>query len=156
MSRTWARRALGEPRLTDPPWRSRVALRELDPVVVDILDRARRSAGLSCFEVARRTGLDRSYVGRLARGQRVPSVEVAARLIDVLGLDDVAAARLLAVARPGSGYSSPFRQGWRPDRAGVSTTVDALDEDAPVFVSDDVLLGVVGGQRSPFLSEAGS
>jgi hypothetical protein len=50
-----------------------------------------------------------THLGALERGQRAPSVAVAHAIIKAYELPEAAAERLLAVARPNAGRSSPHR-----------------------------------------------
>ena len=53
--------------------------------VLQHLARLRKEQGLSLEEVARRAGIDRSYLGLLERGMRRPTLEVAIRVALALG-----------------------------------------------------------------------
>lgn len=50
-----------------------------------ILRREREAAALSQEALAHKAGLHRTYVGMIERGERKPTVEVAANLAKVLG-----------------------------------------------------------------------
>ena len=62
--------------------------RTLPPDLASVLWSARERSGLSNREVAERAGIDPSYLSKLVRGSRAPSLVVAERLIDVLGLSE--------------------------------------------------------------------
>lgn len=62
--------------------------RTLHPDLARQLDLARRRLGLSIRELADRASISRSMAGYLVTGERVPSVEVAERVAEVLRLDD--------------------------------------------------------------------
>lgn len=72
--------------------------RTLDPGLAAKLDLARRSLGLTIREFAYRTSISRSMAAYLCTGERVPSVEVAERVGEVLRLDDATYAELLGQA----------------------------------------------------------
>lgn len=75
-----------------------------------VLRDARERAGLTPSETARRTGLTASYLAKLERGTRCPSVTMAARLGDVLGLDVEQRTVLLAGAVSDAGADHPWRR----------------------------------------------
>lgn len=54
------------------------------------LRRLRSRAGLTVRELARRAGLHGSFIWRIEKGERVPSVDVAHKLAGVIGcrIDD--------------------------------------------------------------------
>lgn len=64
----------------------------------EMLGRARMRVGLRGTEAARLVGISRQYLVRLESGQRCPSVDVAERLAEVLGLADAERAELMAAA----------------------------------------------------------
>lgn len=72
----------------------RVPPAELGPM----LNRARLRAGLRGTEAARLVGISRQYLVRLESGQRCPSVDVAERLVEVLGIDGADRVLLLEAA----------------------------------------------------------
>ena len=55
--------------------------------MVDLIREARRRAGLTQAELARRAGVPQSTVGRIEAGLRIPSTELAERLIRAAGLE---------------------------------------------------------------------
>jgi XRE family transcriptional regulator, regulator of sulfur utilization len=57
----------------------------INDAVLRHLARLRKERGLSLEEVARRAGIDRSYLGLLERGMRRPTLEVAIRVARALG-----------------------------------------------------------------------
>jgi predicted transcriptional regulator len=63
-----------------------------------MLNRARLRAGLRGTEAARLVGISRQYLVRLESGQRCPSVDVAERLVEVLGIDGADRVLLLEAA----------------------------------------------------------
>lgn len=71
---------------------------------------ARERAGLGPAETARRAGVTASYLAKLERGARCPSVTVAERLAAVLGLDDGQHAAVLAGAVNDAGADHPARR----------------------------------------------
>jgi DNA-binding XRE family transcriptional regulator len=68
------------------------------PELGPMLAAARVRAGYRGAEAARLVGVSRQYLVRLESGQRCPSVDVAARLVEVLGLTGAERAQLMAVA----------------------------------------------------------
>jgi transcriptional regulator with XRE-family HTH domain len=64
----------------------------------EMLNRVRLRAGLRGTEAARLAGVSRQYLVRLETGQRCPSVDVAERLAEVLGLTGPECAELMAAA----------------------------------------------------------
>ncbi|MFM8483759.1 MAG: helix-turn-helix domain-containing protein [Actinomycetota bacterium] len=54
----------------------------------------RKQAGLSQVEVARRAGMVATVLSAYERGRRQPSVEIAGRIIEVMGYDITFARRL--------------------------------------------------------------
>jgi transcriptional regulator with XRE-family HTH domain len=57
----------------------------INDAVLRHLARLRKERGQSLEEVARRAGIDRSYLGLLERGLRRPTLEVAIRVARALG-----------------------------------------------------------------------
>src|SRR5262245_60923850 len=79
-----------------------------------LLARYRTRRGWSCNELARRVGVDPSYVSRLERGDRYPARrEIVEQLAAALGLDTGERDRLLLVA----GYAPE----WAMRLAAVAT-----------------------------------
>jgi len=72
--------------------------RTLPTHLAEALADAHKRSGFSFRGAAGRLGLDWSYWRRLCRGERCPSREVAARIIQTLNLDDDTATELLASA----------------------------------------------------------
>jgi ribosome-binding protein aMBF1 (putative translation factor) len=72
------------------------------PEFCKVLAEARAAAGWSTRRLGARAGLDHSFVAKMERGERAPSVTVARRLIAALGLTGAAAATVLAGAVPDS------------------------------------------------------
>jgi ribosome-binding protein aMBF1 (putative translation factor) len=77
--------------------------RTLPPDLAAVLWSARESSGLSNREIAERAGIDPSYLSKLVRGSRCPSLVTVERLVAVLPLtpDEQAALRDAAVADRG-------------------------------------------------------
>ena len=77
--------------------------RNLPPALASALWAARDESGLPNREVAERAGIDPSFLSKVVRGTRCPSLVVAERLIDVLELagDEQEALRDTAVADKG-------------------------------------------------------
>jgi transcriptional regulator with XRE-family HTH domain len=75
-----------------------------------MLGTARMRAGYRLREAARLIGIGHEYLLRLETGQRVPSRSVATTIADVLGLDDIERAELLAAALDGAGRDYPKRR----------------------------------------------
>lgn len=93
----------------DPPWYSRTAHRHLPDDLAVALRGARCARGWSLTTAAEVTGVSRQMLSHLEHGCRLPSVALAQDLIKTYGLDHRVASRLLEVARPEAGRSSPFR-----------------------------------------------
>ncbi|MCT9078791.1 helix-turn-helix domain-containing protein [Streptomyces fulvoviolaceus] len=74
-----------------------------------LLRAARKRAGLSQSETARRAGLGQGYVWMLENGQRTPSMKVAELLADTLGLTLDECRTLYAAAVSDAGRSHPAR-----------------------------------------------
>jgi transcriptional regulator with XRE-family HTH domain len=55
--------------------------------LADLIREARKRAGLTQVELARRAGLPQSTVGRIETGARVPSTEMTERLIRAAGFE---------------------------------------------------------------------
>lgn len=72
---------------------------------------AREGAGLGVREAARLCGLSAGYMAHLEAGERCPSAVVAARLADVLQLDEAARGLLDSAAVDDAGRSHPARTG---------------------------------------------
>ncbi|MEU6244822.1 helix-turn-helix transcriptional regulator [Streptomyces sp. NPDC047024] len=70
---------------------------------------ARQRSGLGLREVARQAGLSSGYVADLEAGRRCPSVTVAQRLVEVLGLVEGDRAQLLTAAVTDAGRDNPLR-----------------------------------------------
>jgi DNA-binding XRE family transcriptional regulator len=83
--------------------------RTLPPDLASALWQARAESGLTNREVAERVGIDASYLSKLVRGSRCPSLVTAERLIDVLGLSEGEREALLDVAVADRGKSRPAR-----------------------------------------------
>jgi DNA-binding XRE family transcriptional regulator len=83
--------------------------RILPPDVASTLQRAREAHWLTQAEAARSAQVDRSYLSRLERGTRCPSLVVARALIEALNLEPAVANRLLEIARTDAGRSRPGR-----------------------------------------------
>lgn len=75
-----------------------------------LLQQYRARIGLTHSDIARATGFCPSHIGRLERGERFPARPTAERIVAVLELDELDAARLLVAA----GYAPPMLQevGW--------------------------------------------
>lgn len=101
-------------RRIDPWWRSRCEQRHLPADVADLLTDARRRHGWSVRAAAQQVGCSPTHLGRLERGERVPSVALAWDLAAVLQLGTRDAERLVSVAAPYAGRSSPLRTGVDP------------------------------------------
>jgi len=101
-------------RQVDPWWRSRVEQRDLPPDVAALLTVARQLRGWSVRTAAQQVGCSPTHLGRLERGERVPSVALAWDLAAVLQLGRRDAERLVSVAAPYAGRSSPLRTGVNP------------------------------------------
>ena len=69
---------------------------QIRQIFADNLRRTRHSAGLSQEELAFRADLDRTYISSLERGVYAATIDVVARLADVLGVE---AAELLVKPR---------------------------------------------------------
>lgn len=93
----------------DPWWRSRTPIRRLDPDVAEMLRDRRRELGLTQPAAARQVGCHPVTIARLERGTRAPSLALATSIAATYRLDDERTRQLLAVARPYSGRSSPYR-----------------------------------------------
>lgn len=105
-------RTVSDPRRPhDPPWRERTAHRWLSPQLAAALREARLARGWSFRQAARELGVSPAGLHHLEHGVRLPSTVMAEVLIHGLGLDELTARRLRAVARPCAGRSSPFRSG---------------------------------------------
>ncbi|MGH3785490.1 MAG: helix-turn-helix domain-containing protein [Pseudonocardiaceae bacterium] len=98
-------------RSQDPSWRQRTAYRDLPAHLAAALRSARLSKGWSLRVPSRHTEASDQMISHLEAGHRRPSVSVAADLIAAYGLDAVTSQRLLSVARPLAGRSSPYRRG---------------------------------------------
>lgn len=72
--------------------------RRLPPHLAQAIDRARWQAGLTIRQFAARAGISSGMAGYLCSGERLPSREVAARVIEVLDLGADAEEALLEVA----------------------------------------------------------
>ncbi|WP_042400360.1 helix-turn-helix domain-containing protein [Streptacidiphilus carbonis] len=79
------------------------------PELGPMLAAARMRAGLRGREAARLLGLSQSYLVRLESGQRVPSMTVAGRLAERLGLSEDERAALLTAAVDDAGADHPAR-----------------------------------------------
>lgn len=69
---------------------------------------ARRRAGLTQAELARRAGVPKSTVGRIESGARIPSVDMVERLVRAAGLDVSA-----SLCEPDPGTKSMFERALR-------------------------------------------
>lgn len=76
----------------------------------EVLREAREAVGLTPSETARHVGVTASYLSKLERGTRCPSVTVAERLAVILQLDDEQRAAVLAGAVDDAGTDHPMRQ----------------------------------------------
>lgn len=68
--------------------------------LVSVLAEARRSAGLSQYEVADRLGVDQSYVSKYETGRRRLDVIEFLRIVAVIGADPSAILNQIMVDRP--------------------------------------------------------
>ncbi|MEH0582825.1 helix-turn-helix transcriptional regulator [Streptomyces sp. B21-106] len=75
-----------------------------------MLREAREAAALTPAETARQAGLTASYLAKLERGTRCPSVTVAERLAVILDLDSGQRAVVLAGAVDDAGADHPARR----------------------------------------------
>ena len=53
---------------------------------IEVAKAVKDNKPMSNGDLAKAVGVDRSYVGRILRGEKVPSLEVAGRLARALGL----------------------------------------------------------------------
>lgn len=70
---------------------------------------ARRAAGLSYRQLARRSGLAFAFLHKLETGDRSPSLSTAETLIKALGITGQAAETIRAAAIPGAGRDYSHR-----------------------------------------------
>lgn len=77
------------------------------------LRQIRVSRGVSQERLAFDSGVDRSYLGGLERGEENPTVDVLDRLVETLG---VAMADLFIEPEPESSPPKPLRRGRRPSK----------------------------------------
>ena len=77
------------------------------------LRRLRVGRGLSQENLAADAGIDRTYVSRLERGLKNPTIAILEQLADALGAPIV---ELLAVPAPGEPPPKPLRGGRQPKR----------------------------------------
>jgi len=96
---------------SDPAWRSRHAHRSLPADVAGMLTRSRQSLGWTQAQAAAVTGVSRPAICLLELGQRRPSTALALALVTGYCLTGKDAERLLDVALPNVGRSSPYRGG---------------------------------------------
>lgn len=73
--------------------------------ISQIVREARRRAGLSQAELARRAGVPKSTVGRIESGARVPSTGMVERLVRATGLEVS-----VSVSEPDPGTDSMFER----------------------------------------------
>ncbi|MBX6772188.1 MAG: helix-turn-helix transcriptional regulator [Chloroflexi bacterium] len=85
----------------------------------------RERAGLSQSALARRAGLDPSFINRLESGQRTADRTVAMRLVAALGLDQADTDRLLAAG----GYLPDTLARIGPDDPTLQTVVRILTDE---------------------------
>jgi len=57
----------------------------LSAAFVSVIQRHRRRRGMSQEALAHSSGVHRTYIGMLERGERNPTVDVAAQIADALG-----------------------------------------------------------------------
>jgi transcriptional regulator with XRE-family HTH domain len=73
--------------------------------VSNLVKEARRRAGFTQAELARRAGVPKSTVGRIESGARVPSTEMVERLVRAAGLDVS-----VSLSEPDPGTDSMFER----------------------------------------------
>jgi transcriptional regulator with XRE-family HTH domain len=73
--------------------------------IAQLVREARRRAGLTQADLARRAGVPKSTVGRVESGARVPSTEMAERLVRAAGFE-----LSIALAEPDPGTDSMFER----------------------------------------------
>lgn len=81
--------------------------RTLPPDLASALWRARQQSGLSNRDAAAQAGIDPSYLSKLARGSRCPSLVTVERIIGVLPLSEGDQEALRDVAVTDKGKSRP-------------------------------------------------
>ncbi|MCL5278429.1 MAG: helix-turn-helix transcriptional regulator [Planctomycetes bacterium] len=67
--------------------------RDLNTAFADVLRQLRERAGLSQEALAAKSGLDRTYISLLERGQRQPTLKTLARLAEALNMSLAALAK---------------------------------------------------------------
>lgn len=90
-----------------------------------MLRAARERAGLGVREAARQAGLSGGYVCDLEAGRRCPSATVAARLAEVLTLDEQGRALLYGAAVTDAGRDGPWRAVQQPAPTSPTRTPHA-------------------------------
>lgn len=73
--------------------------------IADLIHEARRRAGLTQAELARRAGVPKSTVGRIESGARTPSTEMVERLVRAAGLEVS-----VSLSEPDPGTDSMFER----------------------------------------------
>lgn len=91
------------------------------PIAAELLREARRRAGISQSELARRCGVSRPTVNAYERGRREPGADALARLLEGAGLR-------LAVVRPAR---YPDARAAGRDLEDLLGLVDAIEVDRP-------------------------
>lgn len=79
----WIDDELGKP---GTPEREQAAQRAWEEYNAQILLDARKNAGLTQAELAKRIGADKSYISRIERGLTVPSVATLYRIAAAMGM----------------------------------------------------------------------
>jgi transcriptional regulator with XRE-family HTH domain len=80
--------------------------------ISNLVKEARRRAGLTQADLARRAGVPKSTVGRIETGARVPSTEMVERLVRAAGLDVS-----VSLSEPDPGTDSMFERTLRRNPA---------------------------------------
>jgi cyanate lyase len=91
---TWryAMRPSADVEETATRWKPR---RHLPPRLAEVVRDAKLGTGMSWREIARRSGVSHPHLVLISQGRRVPSRQIAMRIIAVLNLDDDTAQGLL-------------------------------------------------------------